>query len=154
MRWTWVAPLTNGAERGRRSRVVLTPRRWRQVLRSDAQGDGDNKARSPGRSRRKPLKPSRAGMPGGPGEPTVTTSCAFYPFCTRDCGCIKRPAFPTPFLRKGGRNLAQLGRIRAARMLKHDLTSSPATNAKRLRNGAGRRDPACTSAAIDCFATG
>jgi hypothetical protein len=26
-------PLTNGAERGRRSRVVLTPRRWRQVLR-------------------------------------------------------------------------------------------------------------------------
>jgi hypothetical protein len=25
-------PLTNGAEGGRRSRVVLTPRRWRQVL--------------------------------------------------------------------------------------------------------------------------
>src|SRR3954465_6952471 len=108
-------PLTNGAERGRRSRVVLTPRRWRQVLRSDAQSDGDNKARSPERSRRKPLKPLRAGMPGLPGEPTVTTSCALYPFRTRDCGCIKRPAFPTPFLRKGGRNPAQLGRIRAAR---------------------------------------
>ena len=26
----------------------------------------------------------------------VTTSCALYPFCTRDCGCIERPAFPTP----------------------------------------------------------
>src|SRR4051794_6497590 len=113
MRWTWMAPLTNGAERGRRSRVVLTPRRWRQALRSDAQGDGDKQARSPGRSRRKPLKPLRAGMPGGPGEPTVTTSCALYPFRTRDCGCIKRPAFPTPFRRKGGRNLAQLGHIRA-----------------------------------------
>jgi len=32
-------------------------------------GDGDNKARSPGRVRRKPLKPSRAGMPGVPVRP-------------------------------------------------------------------------------------
>src|SRR4051794_19530768 len=98
-----VKPLTNGAERGRRSRVVLTPRRWRQVL--CKQSDGDNKARSPRRSRRKPLKPLCAGMPGCSGEPTVTTSCALYPFRTRDCGCTKRPAFPTPFLRKGGSNL-------------------------------------------------
>jgi hypothetical protein len=29
MRWTRMAPLTNGAGCGRRSRVVLTPRRWR-----------------------------------------------------------------------------------------------------------------------------
>jgi hypothetical protein len=32
-------------------------------------GDGDNKARSPGRARRKPLKPLRAGMPGDPVYP-------------------------------------------------------------------------------------
>jgi len=41
---------------GRRSRVVLAPRRWRQV-RDDAShhtGDGGNKARSPGRARNKP----------------------------------------------------------------------------------------------------
>jgi hypothetical protein len=47
---------------GRRSRVVLTPRRWRSNSRRRLQrpaGDGDNKARSPGRARRKPLKPSR-----------------------------------------------------------------------------------------------
>jgi hypothetical protein len=31
MRWTRMAPMTNGAYRGRRSRVVLTPRRRRQV---------------------------------------------------------------------------------------------------------------------------
>jgi len=48
--------------RGRRNRVVLAPRRWRQVLRRcvrpnrfecirDPQGDGGKKARSPGRSR-------------------------------------------------------------------------------------------------------
>jgi hypothetical protein len=47
--------------RGRRSRVVLAPRRWRQAG-DDAShhtGDGGNKARSPGRARNKPLKPLR-----------------------------------------------------------------------------------------------
>src|SRR5438874_2820250 len=39
-------------------------------------------------------------MPGSSGEPVVTTSCAFL-FCTRDCGCIERPAFPTPHLVSG-----------------------------------------------------
>jgi hypothetical protein len=65
-------------ERGRRSRVVLMPRRWHQLgddvgaLRGDDAshrtevlspshhtGDGGNKARSPGRARSKPLKPLR-----------------------------------------------------------------------------------------------
>jgi hypothetical protein len=60
MRWTRKLRETNAAERGRRSRVVLTPRRWRQVREKQVlTDDGDNKARSPGRSRRKPLKPSR-----------------------------------------------------------------------------------------------
>jgi len=53
------APITNSACRGRRSRVVLTPRRWRQASRRYPRGDGGKKARSPGRSRRKPLKPLR-----------------------------------------------------------------------------------------------
>src|SRR5882757_6925853 len=38
----------------RRSRVVPTPRCWRQVLRYDPQGDGGKKARSPRRARSKP----------------------------------------------------------------------------------------------------
>ena len=74
-----VAPKTNGAFRGRRSRVVLTPRRRRQVggrkLHAD---DGDKKARSPGRARNKLLKPLRAGMPGDPGATVVTNARAFY----------------------------------------------------------------------------
>jgi hypothetical protein len=45
-----VVPEDERRESGRRSRVVLTPRRWRQVG-EDAfaihAGDGDNKARSP-----------------------------------------------------------------------------------------------------------
>src|SRR3954447_13416123 len=113
MRWTRMAPLTNGAERGRRSRVVLTPRRWRQVLRSDAQGDGDNKARSPGRSRRKPLKPPRAGMPGCSGEPTVTTSCALYPILHARLRVHQAPGIPHALL--GRKPDAQLGRIRVVR---------------------------------------
>ena len=45
---------------GRRSRVVLTPRRWRSSLAGlFPRDDGDKKARSPGRARRKPLKPLR-----------------------------------------------------------------------------------------------
>jgi hypothetical protein len=63
--------------RGRQNRVVLTPRRWRQVCgrqvgptgRGQArypQDDGGKRARSPGRARHKLLKPLRAGMPGVP----------------------------------------------------------------------------------------
>jgi hypothetical protein len=80
MRWTWAVLLTRALACGRRSRVVLTPRRWRQVreigdvgpsgpTRRDHAGDGDKKARSPGRAQRKPLKPLRAGMPGEPVYP-------------------------------------------------------------------------------------
>jgi hypothetical protein len=39
---------------GRRSRVVLMPRRWHQVGGSDSINDGGKKARSPGRARYKP----------------------------------------------------------------------------------------------------
>src|SRR3984957_2578663 len=41
-------------------------------------GEGGNKARSPGRARRKPLKPSRAGMPGDSGATVVTNARAYY----------------------------------------------------------------------------
>src|SRR3954452_15668705 len=110
MRWTRMAPLTNGAERGRRSRVVLMPRRWRQVLRK--QSDGDNKARPPGRSRRKPLKPSRAGMPDGPGEPTVTTSCALYPILHARLRVHQAPGIPHALL---GRKLTCTTRAHSRR---------------------------------------
>ena len=83
---------------GRPSRVVLAPRRRCQVGGGNPAGDGDKKARSPGRARNRPLTPSRAGMPGDSGGLVVTNSCGFLP--TRGCGCIGRPAFPTPF--RGG----------------------------------------------------
>jgi hypothetical protein len=78
MRWTRAALLTRAPACGRRSRVVLTPRRWRQIGGSNSVSDGDNKARSPRRARRKPLKPLRAGMPGDPGATVVTNARVFY----------------------------------------------------------------------------
>jgi hypothetical protein len=76
--------------------VVLTLRRWRQVGEKCLAGDGDNKARSPGRARRKPLKPLRAGMPGESGEPRGDYARMLSIFCMRGCGCTEHPAFPTP----------------------------------------------------------
>jgi hypothetical protein len=95
MRWTQAALLTRARACGRRSRVVLTPRRWRQVGGSDSAGDGGKQARSPGRARYKPLKPLR-------GECRVNRcdrgdyTRVLPTHCTRGCGCIERPAFPAP----------------------------------------------------------
>jgi hypothetical protein len=51
---------TSGAGADGKSRVVLTPRRWCQVCAEAIRaGDGGKKARSPGRARRKTLKPLR-----------------------------------------------------------------------------------------------
>ena len=54
MRWTQAALKTRALACGRRRRVVLTPRRWRQVGGSNSAGDGGKRARSPGRARNKP----------------------------------------------------------------------------------------------------
>jgi hypothetical protein len=87
--------LTKALICGRRSRVVLTPRRWRQVGGSDFTGDGGKKARSPGRARNKPLKPLRGECRVIPAEPVVTNARAYYQY-TRGCGCGGHPAFPAP----------------------------------------------------------
>src|SRR3954465_5471816 len=48
-------------------------------------------------------------MPGDSGGPSVTTLVCSLPFCTRGCGCIGHPAFPTPSV---GRKIpANLGRL-------------------------------------------
>src|SRR5216683_6299853 len=104
---------------GRQNRVVLTPRRWRQVLRSCvgptglrqniSADDGGKRARSPGRARHKPLKPLRAGMPGDSGVLVVARVRSTTTKCTRNRGCSGHPAFPTPS--KGRKINAQLGRF-------------------------------------------
>jgi hypothetical protein len=98
--------------RGRQNRVVLTPRRWRQVcgmacrpnrartshLSAD---DGGKRARSPGRARHKPLKPLRAGMPGDSG--VLVYSCAFYQFKAHTRPRVQRaPGIPHALFRAKG----------------------------------------------------
>ena len=91
----------------RRSRVVLTPRRWRQVrgCRVGPSGcrqtifadDGGKQARSPGSSKEtvKTIACGNAGRFRG----TRCYSCALYHYhCTRGRGCNGHPAFPTPSL--------------------------------------------------------
>jgi hypothetical protein len=97
----------------RQNRVVLTPRRWRQVLRSCvgptglrqniSADDGGKTARSPGRARHKPLKPLRAGMPGDSGVLVVARVRSTTTKCTRGRGCNGHPAFPTPSVFLGER---------------------------------------------------
>jgi hypothetical protein len=94
MRWTLSVCRRTHLGSGRRSRVVLTPRRWRQVARNDLRGDGDKKARSPGRARRKPLKPFVQGMPD-----CFWHACGDYArmlpsFRIRGCGCGQAPGIP------------------------------------------------------------
>ena len=105
--------LTMRAFRGRRSRVVLTPRRWRQVGGSNSAGDGDNKARSPGRARRKPLKPSRAGMPGYSGEPRGDYARMLSIFACEAAGALSTRHSPRPRF-VSGETIMRLGRRRAA----------------------------------------
>src|SRR3954465_6175211 len=93
-------PLTNGAERGRRSRVVLTPRRWRQVLfRSKA-----TVTTSPitGEITKETVKTVACGNAGYSGLPVVTNSYAFL-FCMRGCGCVGTRHSPRPSHGKGGK---------------------------------------------------
>src|ERR1700738_42286 len=60
-------------------RVVLTPRRWCQVGGSNSADDGGKRARSPGRARRKPLKPLRGECRAFSGVTVVTNARVYYP---------------------------------------------------------------------------
>jgi hypothetical protein len=90
MRWTRRAARDEGRARGRLNRMVLTPRRWRQVLaRRIAGATGANKPGTPGRVRHRPLKPIAQGRPACCGVPVVTCLRAFFT-CTQGYGCDPR----------------------------------------------------------------
>jgi hypothetical protein len=56
----------------------------------------------------------------------LSNPCAFFTtYCTRCCGCRRRPAFPAPSSGRGTMELARLGRKRAAGMPKLVPLSSP-----------------------------
>src|ERR1700675_1739123 len=90
------------------SRRCVGPTGLRQDI---SAGDGGKRARSPGRARRKPLKPLRAGTPGDSGELVVTRVLSTNTKCTRGRGCNGHPAFPTPSVLGRDKVHAQLGRF-------------------------------------------
>src|SRR5579872_4067639 len=79
MRWMRAGRPDERRARIRRKRVVLMPRRWHLCIDASASmpKSGDNKARSPGRARHRPLKPFACGNAGCPGVLVVTLLACF-----------------------------------------------------------------------------
>jgi hypothetical protein len=148
MRWTQATPLTKACACGRRSRVVLTPRRWRQVSRKCPRGDGGKQARSPRRARRKPLKPLRR-----EGR-AFRRTCGFYPcafLLHRGLRVRQAPGFPCAllFLRDNVPATTRTHRAagRLTRMLFFEIESRchsfypPLEGEGRLRLSAAKSEP-------------
>jgi hypothetical protein len=95
---------------GRRSRVVLTPRRWCQVSRSDPRNDGGKRARSPGRARSKPLKPLRGESRLIPLGPVVITLVCLFHFAREAAGATGTRLSLRPLISRDDVR-AKLGRI-------------------------------------------
>src|ERR1700730_3248006 len=86
MRWTLWRRKTSDVRGGRRSRVVLTPRRWRQVF---AELSARAKvAKEPGHrgEHEVTVKTIAQGRPGCCGEPVVTMLVCLSKLCMRGCG--------------------------------------------------------------------
>jgi hypothetical protein len=155
MRWTRVAPLTRALPlRTAKSCGPDASMVGVKFSRSKLLGDDrDNKARSPGRVRRKPLTPSRAGMPGDPGATVVANACAYY-FAHAAAGATGTRHSPLPvwgsarsLLRVAPRPLgakdsgsnsgAMRGEKAEARVMNtdapHSQSSSPATGSRLRR---------------------
>ena len=102
MRWTLLVLKTSAPISGRRSRVVLMPRRWHQPA---ADADASRRGwwqESPitRESAKEAVKTIAQGRPGTSGKPVVTNLRVFY-FYTQGCGCVARPAFPAPSALRG-----------------------------------------------------
>ncbi len=96
MRWTQAALLTRARACGRRSRVVLTPRRWRQVLEKQASwGRWWQTSPVTKESAKETVKTIAQGRPGVPVDLWRRTR-VLSTLCTRGCGCSGHPAFPAP----------------------------------------------------------
>jgi hypothetical protein len=82
-------------DRGRRSRVVLTPRRWRQVLEKQASW-GRRWQESPVTEEitKETVKTIAQGMPGWSDVPVVTTLVCFFIFAREAAGAIGAPGIP------------------------------------------------------------
>ena len=114
MRWTQTARLTSALPRGRRSRVVLTPRRWRQVLeKQTSQGRRWQESPVTEEITKETVKTIAQGRPDCSGEPVVTMLVWFPSFPREAAGATGTRLSLRPRFR-GERTDARLGRDGAA----------------------------------------
>src|SRR5258705_855861 len=76
--------------------------------------DGDKKARSPGRARRKPLKPLRAGMPGDSGVLVVTRVRSITTSAHEAAGALGTRRSPRPLWAEDSSNASGASRREGA----------------------------------------
>jgi hypothetical protein len=123
------------AVRVRRSRVVLTPRHWRQVGGYPA-GDGGNQAAHRG-ERVISRKAIAQGMSVCSPLPCMLV-CAFVcAVCTRDRGCSAHPAFPAPSVLEEGQRICK-ARAKTCREIARSWLVSCAVRGQDLRPGRER----------------
>src|SRR5229473_7422315 len=107
--------------------------------------DGGKQARSPGRARRKPLKPLRGECRVISGVTVVTMLVCFVLFRTRGCGCSGHPAFPAPSEFQGQRFHSKLAR--------YTWRDREAVFAVIARSEATKQSSFLLGVAMDCFAS-
>src|SRR2546430_3423247 len=127
------------------SRLRMLCRPYRVRMQCKFANDGGKRARSPGRARRKPLKPLRAGTSGDSGVLVVTRVRSTTTKCTRDRGCNGHPAFPTPSL--GGRFTNASGAWR------REDEGVSGIRVPSLRGAKRRSNPYFLCGEMDCFAS-
>jgi hypothetical protein len=134
--------------RGRRSRVVLTPRRWCQVFVESnfRESDGGKRARSPGRARSKPIN-HRAGNAGSSWRTCGNYARVLFLFRTRGCGCGGHPAFPAPSAFGGGSCTARANSRRESESLCLQLFENWINP---RRPGQAKRDPGPITTDVYC----
>jgi len=102
------------------------------------QGDGDKRARSPGRARRKALKPLARGMPGYSGVTVVTTLVCFFTFAREAAGATSaRHSLRPPI--SGRKVHARLGRGCVARTVSSCPDMPPSLKLRRPSELLARR---------------
>jgi hypothetical protein len=138
MRWTLLFQARKRRRLGksvRRSRVVLTPRHWRQVGGYPA-GDGGNQAAHRG-ERVISRKAIAQGMSVCSPLPCMLV-CAFVcAVCTRDRGCSAHPAFPAPSVLEEGQRICK-ARAKTCREIARSWLVSCAVRGQDLRPGRER----------------
>jgi hypothetical protein len=100
---------------GRRSRVVLTPRRWRQVGGSDIRRRRWQTSPVTGESAKETVKTIARGMPGDSGVTVVTMLVCFFIFAHKAAGAIRAPGIPCALCSSGGGKFRHNSRENARR---------------------------------------